>query len=150
MGCTRGRRSRRTRPVERCWRRASRAGWPAVLGMLGPDRVSMSRSRPFEPWSSRVLGGVSFACQGYSGRGGRMARQRYVGVGAGLSLHVLTWPAVRSTPKPRAGADMQRADSVGSRADADESRADAVGSRVDAAPILLLHGLASSARSWEP
>lgn len=72
-----------------------------------------------------------------------MARQRYVGVGAGLSLHVLTWPAARSTPKPSAGADMPRADAIGSRADAD-------GSRADAAPILLLHGLASSARSWEP
>ena len=72
-----------------------------------------------------------------------MARHRYVGVGAGLSLHVMTWPAAWSTPKPSAGADMPRADAVGSHADAD-------GSRADAAPILLLHGLASSARSWEP
>jgi len=50
-----------------------------------------------------------------------MAQEMFVGVG-GSSFHVLAWPAAKSTPK----------------------------SAADAAPFLLLHGLASTARSWEP
>ena len=50
-----------------------------------------------------------------------MAQESFVGV-AGSSFHVLAWPAAKSTRK----------------------------SAADAAPFLLLHGLASTARSWEP
>jgi len=51
-----------------------------------------------------------------------MAQEMFVGVAGGSSLHVLAWPATDSAAKPEA----------------------------DAAPFLLLHGLASTARSWEP
>src|ERR1035437_4620068 len=50
-----------------------------------------------------------------------MAQEMFVGVG-GSSFHVLAWRPARSTLK----------------------------SEADAAPFLLLHGLASTARSWEP
>jgi pimeloyl-ACP methyl ester carboxylesterase len=51
-----------------------------------------------------------------------MAQEMFVGVAGGSSLHVLAWSASDSAAQPRA----------------------------DAAPFLLLHGLASTARSWEP